>query len=277
MRNIWIFIGKYNAFFLFLLFFGFSLFLVIRNNVFQRSYAFNSSNKIAGNIYFHVNEFTRYLNLGKANDLLAKENALLRQQMEQSMYNNSLEEVQVDDSLYKQRYSYLVARVINNSTHQKSNYITIDRGSQHGIASGMGVMSSNGIVGIVLNVSPHFATIQSVLHPDTRISATLDTVNAFGSLVWGGNVTDPTKAVLRDIPNHIKVETGEQVVTTGYSLFPAHIPIGKVIKADMSGDSFLDIEVLLHTDFSTLQYVYIVQDKMGEEKKELEALNGINE
>lgn len=277
MRNIWIFIGKYNAFFLFLLFFGFSLFLVIRNNVFQRSYAFNSSNKIVGNIYFHVNEFTRYFNLGKANTLLAEENAMLRQQAGQSMYNNRVEEVQVDDSLYKQRYSYMVARVINNSTHQKSNYITIDRGSQQGIAPGMGVISSNGIVGIVLNVSPHFATIQSVLHPDTRISATLDTVNAFGSLVWGGNVIDPTKAVLRDIPNHIKVKAGEKVVTTGYSLFPAHIPVGQVIKTGMSGDSFLDIEVLLATDFSTLQYVYVVKDRMGEEKKELESLNSINE
>ncbi|WP_028295565.1 rod shape-determining protein MreC [Olivibacter sitiensis] len=277
MKNIWIFIGKYNAFFLFLLFFGFSLFLVIRNNIYQRSYAFNSANLIVGSIYAHVNEFTKYFNLGKANDRLANENAALREQLRQSLYSNIVDEHQVNDSLYDQRYSYIVARVINNSVHQKSNYITIDRGSLHGIQKGMGVISADGVVGIVLNVSPHFTTIQSVLHPDTRISATLDTVNAFGSLIWGGKIVDPTKAALRDIPNHVKVKEGEKVVTTGYSLFPSHIPIGKVIKSDMSGDSFLDIEVLLDTDFSTLQYVYVVLDKMSDEKQELEKLNTENE
>lgn len=277
MRNIWIFIGKYNAFFFFLIFFGASFLLIIQNNAYQRATAFNSSNQIVGNMYYYVNEYTKYFHLGEANDFLAQENASLRQRLAQSQYDNRSEEVHVEDSINQQRYNYIVARVINNSIRQKSNYITIDKGSLMGIESGMGVISPQGVVGIVLNVSPHFATIQSLLHPDTRISATLDTINAFGSLVWGGKVIDHTKAQLLDIPNHVTVQPGQKVVTTGYSLFPSHVPVGKVISSGMSGDSFLDIEVELDTDFSTLQYVYVVKDKMADEKDGLESLNTVHE
>src|SRR5690606_28217170 len=120
-------------------------------------------------------------------------------------------------------------------------------------------ISSTGIVGIVLNVSPNFSTIQSLLHSDTKISASLAKSQAFGSLVWGPQAYDPEKALLRDIPNHVKVEKREQVVTSGFSLFPPGIVIGTILETGLvSGSSFLDISVKLSNDFSTLRYVYII-------------------
>src|SRR5699024_7362330 len=150
----------------------------------------------------------------------------------------------------------------------------LNRGSRHGIQKGMGVVSSRGVVGIVLHVSPHFSTVQSVLHADTRISASLVRSNAFGSLVWGENNHDPRVAYLRDIPNHVPVVKGERVVTSGYSLFPEGILIGKVVETGVaSGESFFDIRVELNNDFSTLQFVYVVTDDLAKEKAALEAEN----
>ncbi|QNL47678.1 rod shape-determining protein MreC [Olivibacter sp. SDN3] len=277
MRNLWIFISKYNNFFLFILFFGISFILVIRNNSFQRASTINSSNAFIGSIYQRIDNFTQYLNLKETNRYLSEENAFLRSQLKTSKYNTLVEQDSVLDTLGQTQYTYIVARIISNSVHQKNNYITINRGSEQGVKKGMGVISSHGIVGIVLNVSPHFATIQSLLHADSRISASLVGSNAFGSLVWGTENYEANKAVLRDIPNHVKVKPGEEVVTSGFSLFPPGVSIGKVIKSGKSGDSFLDIEVQLNNDFNTLQYVYIIEDKFADEKQKLEGDTLINE
>lgn len=140
----------------------------------------------------------------------------------------------------------------------------------------MGVLGPNGVVGIVLNVSPKFSTIQSLLHSETRISASIKNSNAFGSLVWGSGNFDSEYGILQDIPNHIKVKKGEKVVTSGYSLFPAGVPIGTVSKTGLKGgDSFLNIEVKLATNFATLSYVYVVKDSFGAEQKTLESTNKV--
>lgn len=271
MRNLWIFINRYSNFFLFILFFGISIVLVIRNNSFQRASALNSSNQVIGRAYEQVDYFKGYLSLNETNLALAKENAALRALLKSSNYDNKVVTNVMRDSLQEPEYSYIQARVINNSINQKNNYLTINRGSRHGIKKGMGVISSKGIVGIVLNVSQNFSTIQSLLHSDTRISASLAKSQAFGSLVWGAQAHDPQKALLRDIPNHVKVDKNEQVITSGFSLFPPGIVIGKVAERGLStGNSFLDISVSLSTDFSTLQYVYVINDQFANEKEVLE-------
>jgi len=277
MRNLWIFISKYNNFFLFILFFSISFAFIVKNNRFQRASTLNSSNAIMGSIYQQIDDFTQYLDLKQTNRNLAEENAYLRSQLKSSQYNRLVEQDSVLDSLNETQYTYTVARVISNSVHQKNNYLTINRGLEEGIKKGAGVISSHGIVGIVLNVSKHFATIQSLLHADTRVSASLASSNAFGSLVWGTENYDSQKVLLKDIPNHVKVKPGEQVITSGYSLFPPGIIIGKVMKVAKSGDSFLNIEVKLNNDFNSLQYVYVINDRFSDEKQQLQQDTVIHE
>jgi rod shape-determining protein MreC len=142
MRNLWLFIGKYNAFFLLIIFFTISLILLVKNNSFQRARVWNSSNQLVGQSYEQVNELSSYLKLDKINDSLAAENAKLRNQLATSFSSDSIKQVAVRDTTLKQQYTYIVARVINNSVHQKNNYLTINRGSRHGISKGMGVTSA---------------------------------------------------------------------------------------------------------------------------------------
>jgi len=140
----------------------------------------------------------------------------------------------------------------------------------------MGVITSNGVVGIVLQTSANFSAVQSLLHPDTRISVVLDSSEVFGSLMWGNNI-DPRYATVRDIPNHVQVKTGEKVYTSGFSLFPAGIEVGKIVETGItSGESFLDLKIELSTNFSNLHHVYVVKDLMVDEKEMLEASNQDN-
>ena len=272
MRNLWIIISKYNAFFLLIIFLVLSLVLLVNNNSYQRASAWNSSNQLVGSSFERVNAITNYLSLGRTNDSLAFENARLRNELKSSLFFDSIKQQTVTDTLTQQQYTYIVSKVVNNSIHQNNNYITINRGFKHGIKKGMGVMSAKGIVGIVLNVSEHFSTIQSILHSDTRISASVN--GNIGSLVWGEGNYDPRLAILKDIPNHVIVKKGNQVVTSGYSLFPSGIEIGRVTRTGLKGgDSFLNIEIWLSTDFSSLQYVYVINNLLSLEQESLEALN----
>ena len=273
MKNLWLILNKYNAFFLFVIFFGFAVYLVVQNNSFQRASAINSSNQLIGSAYERINAWNSYLHLRDANRQLAEENARLREQMQLLSAPDTVVVGTVTDSAENIRYRYVVANVTNNSIHQKNNYITLDKGRKHGIEKGMGVITSNGIVGIVLNVSEHFATVQSLLHSESRVSAALEDSGAFGSLMWGDHY-DAQLGVLKDIPNHVKVREGERVFTSGYSLFPPGILVGNVLQTGLSdGDSFLNIQVKFSTQFHNLRQVYVVVDLRANEKRGLESQN----
>jgi rod shape-determining protein MreC len=272
MRNLWIFISKYNAFFLFIIFFVFSLIIISGNNSYQRSVVLNTSNELVGQANEQSDYFKSYLKLNKVNDSLALENARLRNALQKALPPDTVRRKTVMDTISHQQYMLTEARVINNSTHQKNNYLTINRGSAQGIKDGMGVISSNGIVGIVRGVSANYARIQSLLHSATKISAGISGTNAIGSLMWGEGNYNPQTAVLEDIPNHIVVKPGQKIVTSNYSvLFPAGIPIGRILHTGIKGgNNFLDIEVLLSTDFRSLQYVYVVNNLRASEQLKLE-------
>jgi rod shape-determining protein MreC len=274
MRNLWLFISKYNAFFLFLIFFTISLILLINNNSYQRASVWNSSNHIVGTAYERVNEFTSYLILRKTNDSLAAENARLKNLLKSSFYDDSIRLVTVNDSVIKQQYTYTVARVINNSVYQKNNYLTINRGSKHGIKKGMGVTSATGVIGIVLNTSDNFSTVRSLLHTETKISASVE--GNIGSLVWGDGNYDSRYVLLKDIQSHLNIKKGARVLTSEFSLFPQGTNIGYVTESDSKdGNSALNIQVKLDTDFAKLQYVYVVINMLSQEQLNLEAQNKV--
>lgn len=271
MRNLWLFLIRYNAIFWFILFFVISFILVVRNNNFQRSSFINSSNVVIGSYYKQVNSWKSYLSLGETNEKLAVENALLRKQIQSFIQTDTAADtVHIVDSIEQGRYAFIVANVVNNSIHQKNNYLTLDKGSTDGIEKGMGVITSNGMVGIVLQTSPHFSSVQSLLHPDTRISVRLDSSEVIGSLVWGSSI-DHRYGIVRDIPNHVQVKKGEKVYTSGFSLFPEGIEVGKIVETGIgSGQSFLDLKIALSTDFSNLHHVYVIKDLLIQEKETLE-------
>jgi rod shape-determining protein MreC len=272
MRNLWIFISRYNAFFFFIIFFTFGIILTLKNNVFQRSITLNSTNEVVGSAYERLNVLKRYLNLGQVNDSLAIENAKLKTELISLKDIDSSKTIVVKDTVNQQQYTLLSAKVIKNSVTQRNNIITINRGSDDGIVKDMAVISPNkGVVGFILNVSPHLATIRSLLHKETLISVNLKKNNAFGSLVWGDGNFDFRKAYVKEIPNHFKVNVGDTIVTSGAGGFPKGIEVGKISKTQIStGDSFMTLEINLFNDFSTLQYVYIIKNRLAEEQKALE-------
>jgi rod shape-determining protein MreC len=271
MRNLWRFISNYNAFFLFLFFEVASLIIFVKNNSYQRAEFINSANGVAGSIYAKADKLSSYLSLNVVNDSLARENAHLRNLLKSSYYVDSVTRHKVNDTIYKKQYEYITARVINNSVNKGNNYLTLNKGSDEGIDKGMGVICSQGIVGKVVFVSAHFALVQSLLHKESQFSAMLATNKEIGSIGWGEDM-DPHKGVLKDVSNNAQPKLGEWVVTSGYSLFPEGIPIGKISSLHIKGGGYsLNMEVTLSVDFSKLEYVDVVDNKFRNEQDGLEA------
>jgi rod shape-determining protein MreC len=270
MKNILLFVYRNHVFFLFLILEVTALALVVRNNEFHRASMLNSSNRLTGNIYQLNSEVTEYLKLKTVNTRLAEENAALRALLAESQYDKSRMMVSVTDSSALQQYTYIPAKVVNGSTNRRNNYFTINKGLLQGVEPEMAVITSDGIVGIVKDVSKNYASVLSILHKNSSISVKLAGTGYIGSLVWDGG--SPKRVQLTDIPNHVELYEGMEVVTSGYSaMFPSGIKVGKIISFDIGpGENFYDIEVETSNDLSSVSIVYVVNNLMRIEQIELE-------
>jgi len=274
MRNLFFFIFRYHAFFLFLILQVICLFLVISNNGYQRAAFMNVSDELVGRTMSAYKEVTGYLTLGESNKELAKENAQLRSHFPPMYYEDTSKVHSVHDSLRKQFYSFIPARVIQITTNESNNYILINKGSDEGIEPRMGVLGPQGVVGIVRSVSPHFAVLNSLLHSQTTVNARVGHNGQRGFTHWDGKSPDLIKLV--DITRNNQIRKGDTIFTSGQSrLFPADIPVGTIQDFSIKeSGNFYDITVKLATDYRRIDYVYVVNNMM---RTEIDSLLNKNE
>ena len=270
MRNLVVFIAKNYFFFLFLLLEALCIYLVVQNNNFQRASFVNSSNQVSGSILSTSENIQQYFYLKSENERLAKENAELHSHDMLSFSVLVNGEYTVNDTVKKQKYVYTNAKVVNNSTNRRNNFLTLNKGSKQGITNKMGVISSSGVVGIVEDVSENFCTVKSLLHSNTIINSKLKKDGSFGPLNWDGESFE--FATLNDIPTHVRLVKGDTVVTSQYTkMFPENIMIGTVDSYYReSTKPFYTVKIKLSTDFKKLTHVYIVNNKLRVEQEELE-------
>ncbi len=271
MRNLFNFILRYYFFFLFVLLQTAAITMVVQHNHYQRAFFVSSANILAGNVFKLTSGITDYLALKEINRQLAKENARLLNLTSGTFLKTDTLQIQQNDTVLKQRFIYLNAEVINNSVIRRNNFLTLNKGSRHGIEPDMGVITPLGVVGIVTNVSENFSSVISLLHKDMQISARLAKNNQIGTLIWEG--INYRQATLTYIPTHVELNVGDTLVTSGFSvIFPPNILIGTIKSSEIRrGDNFFTAIVDLAIDFNNLKFVQVVKDLMSEELKQVEA------
>ena len=265
MRSLLRLLKKYSYILLFLLLEIVAFILLSKHNSYQQSRLLNTNREITGYIYSKFDGVREYLSLKKNNEILVHENASLRNQLEE-MANQEI------DSVGEPRipaYSYNYARIVHSSVYKKYNYLTINSGRKHGVERDMAVIGEEGIVGIVLESSPNFATILPVINPDFRLSAKIKKNNYAGILLWDG--ASPRRALLNEIPYHVDVQPGDTVVTSGFSaIFPEGLHVGTISDFSLQEGNFYNISVDLGTNFNTLFYVNVIKNYYQEEQVQLE-------
>lgn len=194
--------------------------------------------------------------------MLAEQNSQLQGEIRR--LESRLLEIENDTTYLKRkafadekRFIFHTARVVNVRRDNFKNIITIDKGESDGIREDMGVISTNGVVGIVKGVTEHFSLVLPIINTESQISSVIKGKNGMGTLTWGGG--DIRKANLDQVPNYIFVEKGDSVVTSGHStIFPAGIKIGVVESFEKGVDDSYEIKVGLSQDYSSLLFVDVV-------------------
>lgn len=271
MWNLLHFFAKNSPFFTWLLLAILSIVLLCQTSPYHRSVWFGSANAVTGGVYDFQSNVTGYFGLRQINeDLLTRtgqleaENLHLRQQLQ------AYQDVITLQSDTAKLYDYMIAHVVGNSITQAENYITLDKGSRHGIRQDQGVADQNGIIGIVSKVSENYSLVISVLNPKLRLSVMIKNTESMGSLVWDGS--NPRYALLEDLPRNVKFETGDTIVTTGFTTsFPRNVLVGRVADAFDDGGNFLTLKVELFSDFDRLNEVHVIVNHAQEEINALQS------
>ncbi|MCR9181307.1 MAG: rod shape-determining protein MreC [Flavobacteriaceae bacterium] len=267
MQQIINFFIHNKNFLLFLFLFAISLGLTLQSHSYHKSKFVNSANSITGYIYSIKSDITTYFGLRKENELLLEENSRLKNLLQ----HTEKEGIAISDTaIFELGFVYRPAEVINNNFSKANNFLTLKGGKNQGVKPEMGVITSNGIVGITDQVGANYSTVLSILNSNSSISVQLKRTGHFGSLVWNGK--DPNILQLIDISRQSPVAIGDSITTDGRStIFPKNIPVGivKDFTYDQS-ENFYIIDIALFNDMTRTENVYIIENKNAEEIKELE-------
>jgi rod shape-determining protein MreC len=273
MRSLLRYLINNYAFLLFLFLEVVSLIFVFNFNKYQKVQYLNSSNRITASVYNYFDSVVKYFELAKDNEMLARENARLKSQPATfGSPANSADSDTSDFVMHDSNYRYISARVINNSVNKTLNYITLNKGSNEGVKPDMGIISPDGIVGVVISVSNSYALGFSLLNSRWGPSGKLKKSGFFGPIEWRGG--DYREANLMEIPFHVELAVGDTIVTSGHSaVFPEGLMIG-VVKSfsQPEGESFYKIKVQLATDFKSIHFVDIIENLDKEELVGLEKI-----
>jgi rod shape-determining protein MreC len=270
VRNLLAFVIKHHFIFVFMLLQAICVWLMVRHNGYQGSHVLNSSNAVVANVYTAAANTKVYFSLREENDRIANENAILRNLLKSNYSVIPLAEYEKYDTLYKQQYTYVSAKIVNSSVNKRRNFSTLNIGKNLGITRDMGVMSSNGIVGIVTDVSDNFASVMSLLHKDSKINCQLKKDASYGPLIWDGK--DYQYCLLTDIGTHAKIKRGDTVVTSELSgIFPGGLFVGTVESFERKqNDDFYTARIKLGADLKKVNHVYVIKNKLKKERDSLE-------
>lgn len=265
------FFVRSRNFILFVLLEVFCFYFIINTSNYWGATYFNTSNRYAARVLAWSNAANEYARLRQVNADLASENQRLTTQLTQLLQSKPLAPEQYKaDSAFSGRFTFMVAKVVNNTTQFANNYITIDKGTDDGIRPGMGVISPTGIVGKVRVCNQHFSVITSILHSEFRVSSKLTKADEIGSAKWDG--VDPHLMKLNDISRYKPVAKGDSVVTSEFnSTFPPNVLVGRVRTVGLQpNQTFHDITLDLATNFGNLAFVYVVENRLKDQQEQLE-------
>lgn len=275
MRALIDFFIKYSSWIVFAFYVVVSCIFLFQSNPYQHHIYMTSAGRLTAGVYDFAHNVTSYFNLRQINEELQAQNAHLEEevlamkaQLAQYRERYYADTMSVDTVL--QPYSFIIASAINNSISKPYNYITINKGSKDGIKPEMGVIDQNGIVGVVNIVGDNYSRLISLLNPNFRLSCKVKGNEAFGSLVWDGK--NPQEALLEELPRHTVYNTGDTVVTSGYSaMFPEGIPVGVITGSEKTiDDNFYTLRIHLLTDFSRLSTVRVISSEIADQIKAVE-------
>lgn len=212
--------------------------------------------------------FTEKEALQQENDALKKEVSQLHSQLAQmdeiSMENIRLKELLSYKTEMAGQYNLQLAEIIAENNNNLQHTITLNKGSNDGIATGMTVLNHSGLIGRITAVLPESSEV--MLLPDRE--------SAVGARVWNtrevigvveGDGTDSSNLQMIHLPHDADLYVGDDIVTSGLDdVFPGGIHIGEVTAIEYSTNGLTKTAYIKpYVNFSRLEEVFILMNGGG--------------
>ena len=244
-----------------------SLYLLSHSSDLQKTWIANAGNAFKGAIWGSSEKVRNFFSLRGTNEKLAQDNFILQKELislREQLRLAGADTVKIGEL---PGYTTLPAEVVKMSHAKQHNYIIVNKGYEDGVQEKSGIVTREGVVGIIDAVSAHFSYALSFQNADISISARLGSEGGSGLLVWDGKSSDG--AILKEIPLQYKYSPGDTIYTSGHSLvFPPDIPLGTAGKAKVVNGSTNEIQVTLFQEFKAIRYVTIVHNNSFDEVEE---------
>ena len=185
-------------------------------------------------------------------DRLMIENVRLREAEIESAYLRE----QLQFKLANPTYEMLAAEVIGRDPSNLLHYVMIDRGTQDGLAVGMPVVTSRGLVGSISTVYPRSARIMLLTDPASSVSALIQSSRATGVVQGEGQRGLSMRYVEQSEP----VEVGDLVLSSGLGgNLPKRLVIGQVVSSEGKDvEMFREIRLQSAVNFARLETVLVI-------------------
>ena len=149
-----------------------------------------------------------------------------------------------------------VARIVGRSSNAWDRSITIDLGSEEGVAGGMTVMGANGVIGQVSQAHAHTSTVRLLTDSNSGAAVMVQSSRADG--IVRGSISG--LLYLEDLDEDVIPEVGDIVVTSGLGgSYERGLVVGTIVSVNKTAsDSTGDIIVDPNGDASMLEEVIVV-------------------
>lgn len=236
----------------------------------------NVAGEFTGSINQRFSKVESYFRLREINEQLASENLRLNKMLKENYEGAGgagkmiSDTIQTDSVREIKKYIWMGAKVVGGTVNTQVNFLTIHRGALQGVRPNMGVMGPQGLVGQVLNVSDNYASVWTLLNRQFRVVVKLKNGGERGTIEWDG--ISPTNVLLKDIPKSAKVKIGDSVVTSPISYnFAGNLMVGTIDEIiDDKSSNFYMLKVKPSTNFSSIEYVYVIENSQLAEQNHLE-------
>ena len=218
-----------------------------------------------------VNWFDETFEARGENDQLREDLAAARAELAQAQdavgQNEELQKMlDLNDKIelagFDPAYKPVAARIINRSPSVINATLGVNAGSGDGVEEDDPVISGDGLVGRVTEVTASTAQVQLITDPRNAVSARVlpDGPQGIVQPVAG----DPDDLRLDFITNEQQVEEGQMLVTAGWSndeissAYPYGIPIGDITETTLGEQDFQRVTVQPFVDMRELQDVQVL-------------------
>ena len=207
--------------------------------------------KIRGNIEFEYEQLRAKLD-DYATDVAMMEE--LRREIE-ALNNQLYEQSQPSHAAMDP----IAATVIGTVGNNYFSTLTLNVGSDNGVAEYMAVVSAGGLVGVTYNVMPHQCDVRCIIDSDCTVAGLVQSSRDQGSVKGTLGTNGEPMCRMYYLPDNSLPRPGDVVVTSGVGLeFPKGIPIGYIRESTRGMDenkSYVVLEPVV--DFQHLEYVTV--------------------